>query len=87
MAGSANDVLKQELKTLIVTVCDKPVPIESVGDDAPLLGPQSVLGLDSLDVLQINAALQKRYGVRIRDGKQALGVMRSVNTLADFVSP
>ncbi len=87
MPGSANSALKLELKQLIITACNKDVAPEQVADDAPLIGAMSVLALDSLDVLQINVALQQRYGVRIGDGKHARRVMQSINALADFVSP
>jgi len=84
--GSADTVLKRELKRLIIEVCNKDALPEDVPDVAPLLGPESILGLDSLDVLQINVALQQRYGVRIEDGKHARRVMTSIDALADFVS-
>jgi acyl carrier protein len=87
MAGSQNDALKRELKELIIRVCNKEMRADSVPDDAPLLGESAPLGLDSLDVLQVNTALLQRYGVRIEDGKHARRVMKSINSLADFVSP
>ncbi len=87
MPGSENQALKRELKQLIVSACNKDMVPDDVADDAPLLGETSVLGLDSLDVLQVNVALQQRYGVRIEDGKHARRVMKSINALADFVSP
>lgn len=87
MPGSSNPTLKHELKELIIRACNKDVSPDDVADDAPLMGPLSVLELDSLDVLQINVALQQRYGVRIDDGKHARRVMKSIDTLADFVSP
>jgi acyl carrier protein len=85
--GSDNQTLKRELKQLIIGACDKDAAPEDVSDDAPLLGEKSVLGLDSLDILQINVALQQRFGVRIDDSKHARRVMTSINALADFVSP
>jgi acyl carrier protein len=87
MPGSENPTLKRELKQLIVSACNKDMVPDDLPDDAPLLGETSVLGLDSLDVLQVNVALQQRYRVRIEDGKHARRVMKSVNALADFVSP
>lgn len=87
MPGSQNDALKLELKRLIVSTCQRDVNPEFIADDAALVGMHSVLGLDSLDVLQVNTALLQRYGVRIEDGKHARRVMQSINTLADFVEP
>jgi len=87
VSGSENATLKRELKQLIISACNKDASPDDIADDAPLLGPASVLELDSLDVLQINVALQQRYGVRIDDGKHARRVMTSISVLADFVSP
>jgi acyl carrier protein len=87
MAGSRNEALKLELKQLIVAVCNKEIAPESITDDEPLIGVEAALGLDSLDVLQINTAIMQRWGVRIEDGKHARRVMKSINALADFVSP
>lgn len=87
MPGSQNDALKLELKRLIVSACNRDIDPEFIADDAALVGMHSVLGLDSLDVLQVNTALLQRYGVRIEDGKHARRVMKSINTLADFVEP
>lgn len=87
MPGSANPSFKHELKQLLISACNKDAVPNDIPDDAALLGEASVLGLDSLDVLQINVALQQRYGVRIEDGKHARRVMKSINALADFVSP
>ena len=87
MSGSQDDALKLELKQLIVTVCNKEIAPESITDDEPLIGVEAALGLDSLDVLQINTAIMQRWGVRIEDGKHARRVMKSINALADFVSP
>ncbi len=77
--------LKLELKKLIVEACNRDVAPETIADDAALIGSQSVLGLDSLDVLQVNVAIQTRYGVRIEDGKHARRVMKSINHLAEFI--
>jgi acyl carrier protein len=86
-AGSRDSAFKLELKQLIVTTCDREVEPESIGDDEPLIGPESPLGLDSLDVLQVNVAIGQRYGQRIDDSKHARRVMKSINTLADFLRP
>jgi acyl carrier protein len=85
--GSQDTELKQALKRLIVAACNKDIPPESIADDATLVGFGSELGLDSLDVLQINVALTREYGVRIQDSKHARRVMKTVNSLADFIRP
>ena len=87
MTGSQNEKLKYELKKLIIETCRKPVTPESVSDDEPILGSDSVLGLDSLDVLELSVVFKSRYGVRIADSKEALRVMKSINTLSDIIQP
>ena len=87
MKGSDDAVFKAELKRLIVEACDKDEAPESIADDAVLFGDASALALDSVDGLQISMALQKRYGVRITDGKEMRRIFTSVNALADFLRP
>ena len=77
--------LRQALKQLIVQASGRDVEPASIGDDDSLIGSDSTVGLDSLDVLQINVALHNHFGVRIDDGKHARRVMKSVAALADFV--
>jgi acyl carrier protein len=86
-AGSRDDAFKLELKQLIVSACNRETDPAAIGDDDSLIGADSVLGLDSLDVLQVNVAIGQRYGVRIDDSKHARRVMKSINTLADFLRP
>ncbi len=86
-SGSNDPQLKHDLKRLIVQQCEKDIDPSQIGDDEPLLGKDARLQLDSLDVLQINVALAKKYQVRIEDVKHALRVMQSINALADFVQP
>jgi acyl carrier protein len=87
MKGSQDAVLKQRLKALIITEADKEVAPESVSDDEILFGPDTRLQLDSIDGLQISMALQQHFGVRITDPKELLRIMRSINTLADYLQP
>lgn len=86
-SGSQDDSFKLELKKMIVAACNRDVAPESIGDADSLIGSSSTIGLDSLDVLQLNVAIAQHYGVRIDDTKHARRVMKSVNALADFLRP
>lgn len=77
--------LKEDLKILIVTECEKEIEPNSIKDDDIIFHPQHPLGLDSLDSLQISMALQNSYGIRLVDPKEARRVMQSINTLADHI--
>lgn len=87
MRGSQDSALKTELKQLILTECDLDITPDEIGDDEPLFGKASRLGLDSIDGLQISVALQKRFGLRIGDSKVMRRILVSIDTLADFLQP
>ncbi|MBI5235976.1 MAG: acyl carrier protein [Deltaproteobacteria bacterium] len=84
--GSQDNPLKTELKKLIIETCRKKTSVEAIPDDAPIIGMESCLGLDSLDVLELSVVLKKRYNVKIMDSKDAMRVMKSINSLADTVA-
>ncbi len=81
-----NNGLEKELLELIIKVCNilDPVPDDLSFDD-PLIGPESVLGLDSLDAVEIVVAVEKKYHVRIDAQETSRKVFRSINTLADHI--
>ena len=87
MKGSLDEKLKMDLKRLIVEECDITVDPGEIGDDDPLFGGESRLGLDSIDALQISIAIQNRFNLLITDSKQMRKVMTSMNTFADFIQP
>jgi acyl carrier protein len=75
--------LKQDLKRLVTTECDKNVDVAAIGDDEFLIG--GPLELDSLDALQICMEVKHRYGVRIEGGPEARRALQSINALADTI--
>jgi acyl carrier protein len=77
--------LEKELKELIVDACNVPDPPEDFPDDAPLIGPDSPLGLDSLDAVELVVAVQKKFAVRIGGEDTSREVLQSVATLAAFI--
>jgi acyl carrier protein len=87
MKGSLDEKLKMELKRLIVEECDITIDPGEIGDEDPLFGGDSKLGLDSIDALQISIAIQNKYNIIITDSKETRRVMRSINTFADFIQP
>ncbi|MHB8254589.1 MAG: phosphopantetheine-binding protein [Acidiferrobacter sp.] len=79
------DVLLGALKQLILTACNRPESPDTIDEDAPLIGPSSALGLDSLDVLQVSLALTQQYHVRLEDSKEARRALRSIRSLGLFL--
>jgi acyl carrier protein len=78
--------LEKELLEMIVKVCkvEDPIP-EDISADDPLLGPDSALGLDSLDAVEIVVAVEARYKARIGADENSRRVFRSLRTLADHI--
>jgi len=75
--------LKHELKQAIVRGLRLPIPAEEIEDAAPLFGEG--LGLDSIDALELVLELERSFGVQVRDEETGAAVLRSIDTIADFV--
>lgn len=81
------DPLQHELLELICNTCNlHDVDIDSIGPDDPLIGPDSPLGTDSLDALEIAVTVQKEYGVRMDSENTSRVVLESVARLADYIN-
>lgn len=77
--------LEAELRELIIKACNISDPPVTVGPDSPLIGPDSSLGLDSLDAVEIVVEVEKKYQVRIGGLETARDVLQSLRSLADFI--
>jgi acyl carrier protein len=75
------NALKQRIKEMMVENLMLQVTTAEIGDDLPLFGPGS-LGLDSVDALQLVVALDKQFGLKIRDPDAAKEILRNVNSIA-----
>jgi acyl carrier protein len=78
------NALKARIKDLMVENLMLQVTTADIGDDLPLFGPGS-LGLDSVDALQLVVALDKNFGLKIRDPEAAKQILKNVNTIAEAV--
>ena len=76
--------LKERIKNLMVENLMLQMTAAEIADDLPLFGPGS-LGLDSVDALQLVVALDKNFGLKIRDPEAAREILRNVNTMAEAV--
>ena len=79
---SAN--LKEEIKRAIVRSLRLPMAPEDIADDISLFGEG--LGLDSIDVLELVLEIERTFGVSITDEQTGAKVLRSVNTIADYIT-
>jgi acyl carrier protein len=76
--------LKQRIKTLMVENLMLQTTAAEIGDELPLFGPGG-LGLDSVDALQLVVALDKNFGLKIKDPEAAKAILRNVNSIAEAV--
>ena len=75
--------LKQDIKQAIVASLRLPIQPDEIGDSMPLFGEG--LGLDSIDVLELVLELERTFGVSITDEETGKRVLRSVDSIADFI--
>jgi len=78
--------LEKELLELICFTCNlQNDDAARMSAHAPLIGPESPLGTDSIDALEIAVTVQREYGVRMDSENTSREVMQSLATLADYV--
>ncbi|MDF1614711.1 phosphopantetheine-binding protein [Desulfurivibrio dismutans] len=84
---SQDRALAEELLPLIVETCRLPARELQVAEimNRSLVGPDSPLGIDSLDAVEIVVAVQNRYGVRIESVESGQRIMASLASLAEFI--
>jgi len=83
-----DQILIEDVKRLIVESCNlKSIGIteDEIDVDAPLVGPDSPWEIDSLDAIEIVAAVEKKYGVRINNIDTAQRLLKSVRILTNFI--
>jgi len=84
---NTNTDLKLEIKTLIIETLNIPdVDPKDVNDETPLFGGNNVIGLDSIDAIELIMAIQRKYNVRVDDQNLARTVLQSINSIAEFIT-
>jgi acyl carrier protein len=79
--------LKREIKILIIeTLNIKNIKPEEIDEQIPIFSKESVLGLDSIDGIELIMAIQKKFNVRINDQNLARTVLETVNSIAEFIN-
>ena len=82
---TSRDNLKGEIKQAIVSSLRLPMSPEEIGDATQLFGDGG-LGLDSIDVLELVLEIERSFGVSIGDEQTGMKVLRSVDTIADYIT-
>ncbi len=82
---ASRDALRCELVALIAESTRRdPVDPTTVTDATPCIG--GALLADSLDVLEIVVAIDRVYGVSLRDGEIGRAVFANMGALTEFVA-
>ncbi len=75
--------LNAQVKQVIVERLRLRIKPEEIADDAALFG--SGLGLDSIDALELSIAIEKTFGVEIRNEEDGRKAFRNVAALVEFI--
>jgi acyl carrier protein len=82
-----SDDLKLEIKKMIIsTLGITDLDPAMIDDEKPIFGGANLLKLDSVDAIEVIMAIQRTYGYRISDQHLAREVVRSINSIAQFVA-
>jgi len=81
---TVTESLKLKIKEMLVRQLKLQVKPEEIDDAAPLFG--AGLGLDSIDVLEVVASIEKEFGVAIRSQEEGERVLTSVDTIASHIA-
>ena len=79
----ASDALKLRIKEMLVRQLKLQMTPEEIEDKAPLFGEG--LGLDSIDVLEVVASIEKEFSVVIQSQEEGERVLTSVQGIGDFL--
>lgn len=78
--------IKLEIKKLIIsTLKIEDTPAEEILDDVNLFSGENTITIDSIDMIEVVMAIQKKFNVRIDDQNLARNIVNTVNTIAEFV--
>lgn len=84
--GQARGDVKLEIRNLILEILNiEDVQAEEVHNDISLLSGENTITIDSIDVLEVVVAIQKKFEVTIRDQNHARLIVDTVDTIAGFI--
>ncbi|MFO7670040.1 MAG: hypothetical protein R6W31_10315 [Bacteroidales bacterium] len=80
-----NDIKSETRKLILETLNIEDIQPEEISNDISLLSGENTITIDSIDVLEVVVAIQKRFNVNIRDQNHARLIVNTVDTIAEFI--
>ncbi len=80
-----NDIKLETRKLILETLNIEDVQAEEISTNLSLLSGENTITIDSIDVLEVVVAVQKRFDVTIRDQNHARLIVNTVDTIAEFI--
>jgi acyl carrier protein len=80
-----NDIKLEIRKLILETLNIEDVQAEEISTNISLLSGENTITIDSIDVLEVVVAVQKRFDVTIRDQNHARLIVNTVDTIAEFI--
>ena len=86
MSEKTLDDIKLETRKLILDILNiEDVGPEEISTDISLLSGENTITIDSIDVLEVVVAIQKKFEVSIRDANHARLIVNTVDSIAEFI--
>lgn len=78
------DTLLNELKVKVIsTLCLKDITPDEIDENDPLVG--GVLGIDSIDILELVMMVEENYSIKITNKDLAVQAFSSLKSLAAYI--
>ena len=86
MSEKTLEEIKLETRKLILEILNiEDVEPEEISTDKSLLSGENTITIDSIDVLEVVVAIQKKFEVSIRDQNHARLIVNTVDSIAEFI--
>jgi acyl carrier protein len=82
-----SQALRSGLKQLVLRECNVGgVDADQISDDEPVIGGSGAFQLDSLDAVEIVAAIERTFGIRVESVGASRKIFESFAVLADYIA-
>lgn len=80
-----NEIKLEVRKLILETLNIDDIQPGDVSTDISLLSGENTITIDSIDVLEVVVAIQKKFEVNIRDQNHARLIVNTVDTITEFI--